>query len=76
MSAKTFVEMSLTTTWLTNNLGGCVSLAMETAILLSIANCANYVSSNVFIKHEAPFYPTVFRMGLGITAAGAVLRSL
>lgn len=73
MSAGTFLQMTLTTSWLANNLRGRASLAMGTAIILGIGNCANFVSSNVFIKHEAPFYPTAFRTGLGITAAGAVL---
>lgn len=45
---------------------------MGTAIILGIGNCANFVSSNVFVKGEAPFYPTAFRTGLGITVAGAV----
>jgi hypothetical protein len=63
--------MSLTTSWLANNLRGRASLAMGTAIILGIGNCANFVSSNVFVKKEAPLYPTAFRTGLGITAAGA-----
>lgn len=73
MSAGTFLQMTLTTSWLANNLRGRASLAMGTAIILGIGNCANFVSSNVFIKHEAPYYPTAFRTGLGITVAGAVL---
>lgn len=73
MSAGTFVQMTLTTSWLANNLRGRASLAMGTAIILGIGNCANFVSSNVFIKREAPYYPTAFRTGLGITVAGAVL---
>jgi hypothetical protein len=71
MSAGTFIQMSLTTSWLANNLRGRASLAMGTAIILGIGNCANFVSSNVFVKKEAPLYPTAFRTGLGITAAGA-----
>lgn len=73
MSAGTFVQMALTTSWLANNLRGRASLAMGTAIILGIGNCANFLSSNVFIKREATYYPTAFRTGLGITVAGAVL---
>jgi hypothetical protein len=73
MSAGTFLQMTLTTSWLANNLRGRASLAMGTAIILGIGNCANFVSSNVFIKHEAPYYPTAFTTGLGITVAGALL---
>lgn len=76
MSVGTFVQMTLTTSWLANNLRGRASLAMGTAIILGIGNCANFVSSNVFIKREVPYYPTAFRTGLGITVADAVLRSV
>lgn len=73
MSSGTFIQMSMTTTWLANNLRGRASLAVGTAIILGIGNCANFVASNVFIKKEAPFYPTAFRTGLGLTIAGAVI---
>lgn len=72
MSGGTFIQMTMTTAWLANNLRGRASLAVGTAIILGIGNCANFVSSNVFIKKEAPYYPTAFRTGLGITIAGAV----
>ncbi|KAH7380256.1 major facilitator superfamily domain-containing protein [Phaeosphaeria sp. MPI-PUGE-AT-0046c] len=72
MSGGTFIQMTMTTAWLANNLRGRASLAVGTAIILGIGNCANFVSSNVFIKKEAPHYPTAFRTGLGITIAGAV----
>jgi hypothetical protein len=50
MSAGTFIQMTMTTSWLVNNLRGRASLAVGTAIILGIGNCANFVSSNVFIK--------------------------
>jgi hypothetical protein len=72
MSAGTFIQMTMTTSWLANNLRGRASLAVGTAIILGIGNCANFVASNVFIKTEAPHYPTAFRTGLGITVVGAI----
>lgn len=72
MSMGTFIQMTMTTAWLVNNLRGRASIAVGTAIILGIGNCANFISSNVFIKSEAPFYPTAFRTGLGLTVAGAV----
>lgn len=71
MSGGTFIQMSTTTTWLTNNLRGRPSISVGTAIILGIGNCANFVASNVFVKKEAPFYPTAFRTGLGLTIVGA-----
>ncbi|KAF2740281.1 MFS general substrate transporter [Polyplosphaeria fusca] len=73
MSAGTFIQMAMTTAWMTNNLRGRASTAVGTAIILGLGNCANFVASNVFIKHEAPFYPTGYRTGLGLTIAGAAI---
>jgi hypothetical protein len=72
MSAGTFLQMTMTTTWMSNNLRGRPSVAAGTAIILGVGNCANFIATNVFIKAEAPFYPTAFRTGLGITLSGAV----
>lgn len=72
MSAGTFLQMTLTTTWLANNLRGRASIAVGTAIILGVGNCANFVATNVFIRKEAPYYPTAFRTGLGITLVGAL----
>jgi hypothetical protein len=73
MSAGTFIQMTMTTSWMVNNLRGRASLAMGTGIILGVGNCANFVASNVFIKTQAPHYPTAFRTGLGLNLAGAVL---
>jgi len=71
MSGGTFIQMSTTTSWMTNNLRGRASTAVGTAMILGLGNCANFVAANVFIKAEAPYYPRGFQAGLGITIAGA-----
>jgi F0F1-type ATP synthase assembly protein I len=53
---------------LTANLRGKRSQSVGTAILLGLGNCANFVSSNVFITKQAPHYPVGFATGLGLTA--------
>ena len=73
MSSGTFLQMVMSTAWMTNNLRGRASVGVGTAIVLGLGNCANFVASNVFKKAEAPFYPTGFRTGLGITVASAVV---
>lgn len=73
MSGGTFTQMAMSTAWMTNNLRGRASIGVGTAIILGLGNCANFVASNVFIKKEAPFYPTGFRTGLGLTIAGGVI---
>jgi hypothetical protein len=40
------------------------------AIQLGIANCANFVASNVFITSEVPIYPTGFSAGLVVRCVG------
>ncbi|KAF2469999.1 MFS general substrate transporter [Lindgomyces ingoldianus] len=73
MSGGTFIQMAMLTAWMTNNLRGRASIGVGTAVILGLGNCANFVASNVFIKREAPFYPTGFRTGLGLTVFGAVV---
>ncbi|KAJ4366698.1 High-affinity nicotinic acid transporter [Ascochyta clinopodiicola] len=70
MSGGTFLQMTMSTAWMSNNLRGRASVAAGTAIVLGFGNCANFVATNVFIKKEAPYYPTAFRTGLAITIAG------
>ncbi|KAF1927734.1 MFS general substrate transporter [Didymella exigua CBS 183.55] len=70
MSAGTFLQMTMSTAWMSNNLRGRASFAVGTAIVLGFGNCANFVATNVFIKAEAPHYPTAFTTGLTITVAG------
>lgn len=69
ISFGTFVQMPLYIGMLTANLRGRASQSFGTAILLGIGNCANFVSSNVFITTQSPRYPVGFGTGLGITAA-------
>lgn len=70
MSGGTFLQMTMSTAWMSNNLRGRASVAAGTAIVLGFGNCANFVATNVFISSEAPYYPTAFRTGLAITLAG------
>ncbi|KAF2748700.1 MFS general substrate transporter [Sporormia fimetaria CBS 119925] len=73
MSAGTYLQFTMIMAWLTNNLRGRASVAVGTAMVIGLGNCANFVAANVFIKDEGPFYPTGFRTGLGLTVAGAVI---
>lgn len=70
MSGGTFLQMAMSTAWMSVNLRGRASVATGTAIVLGFGNCANFVATNVFIKAESPRYPTAFRTGLAITVAG------
>ncbi|KAH8654621.1 major facilitator superfamily domain-containing protein [Tricladium varicosporioides] len=72
----TFITMPLYIGLLTANLRGRASKSFGTAVQLGIGNCANFVSSNVFITTQAPRYPVGFGTGLGITAFGIPLMFL
>lgn len=54
---------------LTANLRGRVFQSFGTGIQLGLGNCANFVSSNVFITKQSPRYPVGFGTGLGLTVA-------
>lgn len=53
-----------------------LSLSFGTAIQLGLGNCANFVSSNIFITTQAPEYPVGFSAGLAITALSMPLMLL
>jgi len=67
ISFGTFVQMPLYIGLLTANLRGRAFLSFGTALQFGLGNCANFVSSNVFITTQAPKYPVGFGTGLGIT---------
>jgi len=67
ISFGTFCQMPLYIGLLTANLRGKASQGVGAGIILGIGNCANFVSSNVFITTQAPRYPVGFGTGLGIT---------
>lgn len=46
------------------------------AWMIGFGNCANLVSSNVFLSAEAPQYPTGFTTGLFFTSLGFCLVSI
>ncbi|KAI1248420.1 hypothetical protein MGN70_009618 [Eutypa lata] len=73
MAAGTFPQMSIMMAWLSANLRGRKYLAVGMAWMIGFGNCANFVSTNVFIVTERPRYPTGFSVGLGFTALGMVL---
>lgn len=76
ISFGTFITMPLYIGLLTANLRGKASRSFGTAIQLGLGNCANFVSSNIFITTQAPKYPVGFGTGLGITALGFPLMLL
>ncbi|KAH8646655.1 major facilitator superfamily domain-containing protein [Xylariales sp. PMI_506] len=67
ISFGTFVVMPLYIGMLAANLRGRAERSFGTAVLLGIGNCANFVSSNVFITAQAPSYPVGFSTGLALT---------
>jgi hypothetical protein len=72
----TFITMPLYIGLLTANLRGKAARSIGTALQLGLGNCANFVSSNIFITTQAPEYPVGFGTGLGITALGFPLMLL
>ncbi|KAI1412541.1 MFS general substrate transporter [Hypoxylon sp. FL1857] len=75
MAAGTFPQMSILMGWLSANLRGRKYLAVGMGWMVGFGNCANFISSNVFITTERPRYPTGFATGLAFTLLGFVLTS-
>lgn len=76
VSFGTFIAMPLYIGLLTANLRGRAHKSFGTAIQLGLGNCANFVSSNIFIAKQAPKYPIGFSVGLAITAVSFPLTLL
>ncbi|KAF2137736.1 uncharacterized protein K452DRAFT_98001 [Aplosporella prunicola CBS 121167] len=75
MSVGTFPQMAILMAWLSANLRGRKYLAVGMAWMGGFGNCANFISSNVFIKAEAPRYRTGFTVGLIFTIVGFLLTT-
>ncbi|KAI2618405.1 MFS general substrate transporter [Hypoxylon sp. NC1633] len=75
MAMGTFPQMAILMGWLSANLRGHKQLAVGMAWQVGFGNCANFVSSNVFITTQRPRYPTGFATGLAFTLLGFVLTS-
>lgn len=73
MTAGTFPQMSIFMGWMSANLRGRKYLAVGTAWMIGFGNCANFISTNVFIVSERPKYPTGFSVGLAFTILGIAL---
>lgn len=73
MSAGTFPQMPILLAWLSANLRGHRFLAVGMAWIVGFGNCANFVSSNVFITTQSPHYVTGFTTGLVFACSGFLL---
>ncbi|KAK5118483.1 hypothetical protein LTR62_002998 [Meristemomyces frigidus] len=73
ISFGTFICMPMYIGILTANLRGPKALSFGTAVQFGIGNCANFVSSNIFITTQAPKYPVGFGTALGLTAFAFVV---
>lgn len=76
MAAGTFPQMPILMAWLSANLRGRRFLAVGMAWMVGFGNCANFVSSNVFIAAESPRYVTGFTNGLVFACVGFLLVGL
>ncbi|KAI0842792.1 MFS general substrate transporter [Hypoxylon sp. FL0890] len=76
MAMGTYPQMSILMGWLSANLRGRKYLAVGMAWMVGFGNCANFISSNVFITTERPRYPTGAATGLAFTLLGFVLVSI
>lgn len=67
-----FMQFPILIGWLNSNVRGRPQQAIASAVQLGIGNCANFVASNVFIKKQAPKYPTGFATGVGFAVLAIV----
>lgn len=76
MAIGSIPQMPLLMAWLSANLRGRKYLAVGMAWMVGFGNCANLVSSNVFITNQAPHYLTGMITGVVFTCLGLLLVCL
>ncbi|KAK6365276.1 hypothetical protein LTS17_011509 [Exophiala oligosperma] len=67
-----FASITISLTWLNNNIVGSRRRGISTAIMLAVGNCGSIVGSNVYLASEAPWYPT----GYSVSLAGVVISQV
>ncbi|KXT04923.1 hypothetical protein AC578_3416 [Pseudocercospora eumusae] len=66
LTAGCYVAMPILVVWNAINVGKGYKRVVSFAMTTAIGNCGAFISSNVFITHEAPGYPTGFKVGMGM----------
>jgi hypothetical protein len=64
-----FAAVTISITWLNNNIVGKARRGISTAILFALGNCGSVIGSNVYLSNEAPGYAT----GYGVSVSTLVL---
>lgn len=59
--------ITLSLTWLNNNILGSRRRGISTAIMLAVGNIGSILGSNVYLANEAPKYPTGYAVSLSMT---------
>lgn len=67
-----FASITISLTWLNNNIVGSRRRGISTAIMLAFGNCGSIVGSNVYLADEAPWYQT----GYAVALAAIVMSQL
>ena len=60
-----YAAVTVSLTWLVNNIVGTKRRGISTAILLAVGNCGSVLGSNVYLSDQAPLYPTGYGVSLG-----------
>ncbi|KAI1632547.1 major facilitator superfamily domain-containing protein [Biscogniauxia mediterranea] len=58
--------------WLANNVSGHWKRAFASGIQITVGNVAGLLASNIFLRSEAPRYPTGYGVAIGMTWLGAL----
>ncbi|EME81832.1 uncharacterized protein MYCFIDRAFT_32917, partial [Pseudocercospora fijiensis CIRAD86] len=66
LTAGCYIAMPILVVWNAINVGKGYKRVVSFAMTTAIGNCGAFISSNVFITHEAPGYPTGFKVGMGM----------
>ncbi|KAK2793488.1 hypothetical protein FQN51_001245 [Onygenales sp. PD_10] len=66
ISGGSLVTHPITITWLSNNMAGHYKRGISSALQIGLGNTGGIIASNIFLKSEAPSYPTGYGVCLGL----------
>lgn len=70
--AGVYAAITISLSWLNNNIIGKKRRGISTAILLAVGNCGSVLGSNVYLTNQAPTYVA----GYAVSLAGVVITQL
>lgn len=76
LTSGSVAAMSISITWLSNNIDSRKVRGIALGFVAAMGNCGSIIGSNVYLRHESPYYPTGFGVCLALTILAFVAATM